>query len=430
MSFPSTRGTRRRLALFAGLVLDCALLLGIAAPVPAIAQTFKTLYNFTCGNDGCFPAGPFLRDAQGTLYGTALQSGPNNTGNGSIYKLTASGHFTVLYNFPGHYGIGPDGADPIGGLISDAQGNLYGVTQWGGPENDGVAFELSPSGTFTLLHTFMGPPSDGSLPQAYLVAGPEGLFYGATVSGGSGTCRGVQGICGTAYSMDSSGTLTIIHNFQGGPTDGSEPWGNLLQDTHGNFYGVTIGGGDNAGNLQCGGDFGCGTIFELSRNGSGWADKVLYRFEGGGAGMEPDALAKDAQGNLYGATVYGGIGSASCPDGCGLVFELSTDGTYTELYRFKGKSDGKWPLSLVIDSAGNLYETAWGGVYKSPCSQWGCGVVFKLDQNRKFTVLHRFHGRDGADPDSVIFDESTRTCYGVTVLGGSEDWGTIFQLKP
>ncbi len=419
--------SRLRLTRRARLALVCGLLL-LGMALSAKAQTFKSLYSFTGGNDGGLPNGPLFRDDKGNLYSAAFTSA-NGVGNGAIFKLSQNGKLTVLYAFPGEGGHGTAGANPLGGFIRDAKGNIFGVTEFGGVQNEyGVAFRLSASGKETVLHTFTGPP-DGAEPDTNVVPGPSAVFYGATPFGGTGKCRGGMPLCGTVFAVDAAGHETIIHNFQGGPDDGLEPYGNLVEDAQGNIYGATMGGGSLQSGIGCNDptmQFGCGTIFKLSPNADGsWSESILYNFTGAEDGYEPVAVAIDAQGDIYGAALFGG--SQRCSGGCGTLFKLDTAGTFTVLHSFTGGSTGMGPYALVLDVAGNLYGSSDGG--NSSCN-FGCGIVFKVDPTGKFSVLHSFNGKDGQQAGYPMFDEETQTIYGTTDLGGSSNWGTIFQVKP
>ena len=184
-------------------------------------------------------------------------------------------------------------------------------------------------------------------------------------------------------------SLTPLYEFQGG-ADGESPNG-VIGDADGNFYGTTIAGGQTI----------FGTVFKLSPSG---AKTILYNFTGGTDGGEPHGtLVRDAQGNLYGTTEYGGDLNVLCAgmQGCGVVFKISPTGHETVLHRFSGKADGGQPLAgLTIDSSGSLYGTTAGGG-NSGCDYFavGCGVVFKIDSAHKLRVLYSFAGgSDGGVP--------------------------------
>jgi uncharacterized repeat protein (TIGR03803 family) len=214
-----------------------------------------------------------------------------------------------------------------------------------------------------------------------------------------------------------------IHKFKGAPRDGAIPLAGLVADSAGNLYGTTIFGGP--GPCQIGSNPpGCGTIFELSPDGSGdWKETVLYKFHGGKDGQHPGVtLAIDSLGNLYGTIAGGG----TCPPTCGNVFELSPDGTLTVLYRFKGKSDGGVPpTGLAMDSSGALYGTTsdLAGTH---------GTVFQLSNSGnkwRIKTLHTFAGgEDGDDPQSTPLLDKDGSWYGTTEIGGKNNFGVLYKL--
>jgi uncharacterized repeat protein (TIGR03803 family) len=259
-------------------------------------------------------------------------------------------------------------------------------------------------------------------------------------------------------------TETVLYNFTSG-SDGSHPESSLISDGAGNFYGTTLLGG-----LGCpGNQFGCGTVFEISPNGSGgWNQTVLHSFSG-----PPDAanpflapVIFDKAGNLYGTTEFGGTYN------WGAVFELSPVGTsWTEtiLYSFTGGADGGHPATgLIIDPAGNLYGTtseylAPGNVFELSPSGGGwtlqviyavptapgltmdsagniygatVSTVFELSPNGHGgwnpTVLHTFTGapNDGANPWGTIALDKAGNLYGTTYGGGAYNYGTVYKLSP
>jgi uncharacterized repeat protein (TIGR03803 family) len=148
------------------------------------------LDNFTGASDGVYPISGLIRDSAGNLYGTASMGG--TIGYGTVFKVDATGAETVLHNFTD----GTDGFEPVGGLLQDPAGNLYGTTYYGGASNDGIVFRLSPDGIETILHTFTG--SDGANPTAALVRDSAGNLYGTTYNGGTGNC--IYG-CGVVFEI-------------------------------------------------------------------------------------------------------------------------------------------------------------------------------------------------------------------------------------
>jgi uncharacterized repeat protein (TIGR03803 family) len=317
-----------------------------------------------------------------------------------------------------------DGIAPNGGLIFDNAGNLYGTTLGGGglgdctPGGCGTVFKLIPNNgrwTEEVLYGFnFLPPNPG------LVFDKRGNIYGTTNLDSNAPC-------GTVFELIPNNharwTRKVLYTFTGG-SDGCGPLTGLTFDRHGNLYGTTSAGVGSG----CGG-YGCGTVFELTRNDGRWTEKILYAFTGGQDGFGPSAsLTIDGSGNLYGPA---GGGDAMC--GCGIVFELiPNNGKWTEkvLYTFTGK-DGSGPQdNLVFDSDGNLYgTTSYGGVYK--CPHTTCGTAFDLTFNgRKWTekVLHSFNGKsDGAYPLEITLDRNGKL-YGATYGGGAYGYGTVFEL--
>jgi uncharacterized repeat protein (TIGR03803 family) len=229
------------------------------------------------------------------------------------------------------------------------------------------------------------------------------------------------------FEVSRTGKGKVLYSFQGPPDAGYVLTGDLVLDETGNLYGVSYYGGQTSGCVVP--QSGCGTVFELSPNGTrGWNEKVLYRFKGGTDGAYPFAgLVRDTDGNLYGTTQWGG--NSACEDfGCGTIFKLDPQGNETVLYRFSGGKDGAAPGEVLIrDGAGNFYGTATNGGSEE-CKQ-GCGTVFKLDPSGKLSILHSFKGPDGALPCSLLRD-SSGNLFGVTNLGGSANLGTIFEITP
>jgi uncharacterized repeat protein (TIGR03803 family) len=186
-----------------------------------------------------------------------------------------------------------------------------------------------------------------------------------------------------------------------------------VQDSRGNLYGGTQGAGE----------YQQGNIFELKPDGT---ETILHQFTGGSDGGSPGHyLLLDATGNVYGVTSEGG---GTC--GCGTVFKITSDGTYTVLYTFAGEADGGIPaFDLVSDNSGNLYGTTTG------YGKYGYGVVFRLDPNGNETVLHAFkESPDGAIPAGITMDASgdifgTTGYGGDSNCGGGEGCGVVYELS-
>jgi uncharacterized repeat protein (TIGR03803 family) len=278
--------------------------------------TEKILHNFGHGEDGTEPATGLILDAAGNLYGTTSAGGiydSLNTASGIVFKLTKMcGGWTeeILHNF----GHGEDVGGPAGSLIFDASGNLYGATS-------ATVFELTSeaNGTWTekILHKFGSIDHDGAVPVGSLIFDASGNLYGTTQQGGLSSTPGD----GTVFELSPSGSgaweETILHNFQGIPTDGWRPLGGVIFDTSGNLYGTTFFGGTPE---ICPRQTGCGTVFELTPAGGGvWNETILHKFQDSPTdGAGPDAgLILDASGNLFGTTAGGG------KQGKGTVFEIT-----------------------------------------------------------------------------------------------------------
>jgi len=318
----------------------------------------------------------------------------------------------------------------------DAQGNLYGTTLYGGSggcveanlTGCGVVFRLTRYGgnfVVNVLYNFQGG-HDGAGPQG-IVMDAEGNIFGLTGYGGRGDCLSGLG-CGTLFELTPTQSgfwdETVLYRFTGG-TDGGVPVGYPLKDAHGNLYGVTYQGGVVDGKCADG----CGTVFALERRSMRWQETVIYDFLGLTDGAFPSAgLTSDKLGNLYGTTYFLGL------YGYGTVFELSrSGGTWIQstLWALGNGSDGQFPDSnVVFDSAGNLYGTTIQG------GEYGWGTVFELtpsaDGNWTESLLHSFllGANDGNSPFAGVTLAADGTVYGTTVQGGADGDGTVFELTP
>ena len=199
----------------------------------ASAQSFEVLHTFT--NVAVSPPVPvrpsaLIQGADGNFYGTTDTGGAAHLG--TIFRMTPSALVTVLHEFVGG---SADGARPHGGLLQSTSGDFYGATAAGGGADLGTIFRITSTGSVTILHAFAGGSSDGADPEAALIQGTDGNFYGTTAAGGAANL-------GTVFRMTPGGSVTILHAFAGG-NDGASPVAALLQATDGNFYGTTTAGG-------------------------------------------------------------------------------------------------------------------------------------------------------------------------------------------
>jgi uncharacterized repeat protein (TIGR03803 family) len=368
----------------------------------ASSQTKSVLYSFSGRADGAQPVGGLVLDTQGNLYGTTEFGGsPYRTAGccGTVFKLTGGGTLTTLHAF---FGPPHDAEIPLAGLVRDERGNLYGTTYVGGASNVGTVFRLTANGKEKVLYSFTGS-DDGRSPQAGLLY-VRGDLYGTTSAGG------VSDTGGTVFELAANGTEATLYSFSAG-VDGAAPLGSLIQDAQGNFYGTT----------SLGGTAGYGAVFEIDSNG---VETVLYNFAGPpNDGANPEAgLVRDSQGNLYGTTFEGGA------FGVGTVFEVTPAGEETVLYSFTGKTDGSSPFGGLIRTArGNLYGTTRNGG-SSRCAG-GCGTVFELTPVGRLTSI-RFTGTDGEYPVAGLVRDSSGNLYGTTSQGGAFGWGEVFKITP
>ena len=403
----------------AALVIAIVFSLGAVVPQVAQAQTYKVIHDFTGGIDGSFPQAGLAMDRAGNLYGTASEGG--NAGFGTAFRLVHSGSkwiFYPIYSFKGGYDggnplgpltIGPDGAfygttldggsSACGGdcgvvfrlrppatappsaftpwdetvlyaftgldgsepvypqLLFDQAGNLYGTTQFGGSNQGGAVFELTPSGggwTEKVLYGgFIGNGASGSQPYSGVVMDSAGNLYGTTSISGSGGDGVVYELSPTQYGW----VQTILHSFRNG-SDGGLSYGGLVMDQAGNLYGGTVSGGT--------GD--CGVIYELSPSNGGWTFAPIYNLPPCGGGPF-ETLTIDASGDIYGTAYADGAG------GGGMVFKLSkSNGTWTltDLHDFSFHTEYFPYGAVTVGANGNLYGTASGG------GAYGHGVVWEI----------------------------------------------------
>lgn len=383
----------------------------------ASAQTFSVFYTFNF-TDGSGPNGGLILDSAGNFYGTTQFGGSSN--RGVIFKLSPAGQETVLYTFTGK----TDGGIPIGRLIRDAQGNLYGITSLGGDPtcSCGTVFQLTPTGSLNTLHAFLGG-MDGSQNQGQAELGlvmVNGNLYGSASFGGVSGCDGSLG-CGVLFEVTLAGVETVLYRFTG-QADGAFPQ-DLIRDAAGNIYGET--GGSYMRNNG-------GTIFKLDTTGN---LSTLYTFPGGATGTSPRwGLLRTTKGVFYGVTQFGG-NTTSCAIGtvgCGVAFSVNAQGTEKVLHTFgETAGDGEEPSGSLLDDAGNGYATTfYGGTVNSTCT-FGCGVVARGDANGKYSVIYSFTGAaDGFNPAGPLAKDSSGNIYGAASDGGSGGNGVIYKITP
>jgi uncharacterized repeat protein (TIGR03803 family) len=376
-----------------------------------------TLCSFSGTNDGAGPNG-LLQGSDGNFYGTTTEGGTSG-GDGTVFKISANGALSSLYSFPS----GNDGAYPDAALVQGSDGSFYGTTGGGGTNNQGAVFKISTDGALTNLYSFP-TENDGAGPSG-LVQASDGSFYGTTLEGGTNNQ-------GTVFKITTNGVLTSLYSFTG-TDDGANPHAALVQGSDGNFYGTTTEGGIT--NYDAANEtYGYGTVFQISTNG---VLTSLYSFTGGNDGAYPEAaLVQGSDGSLYGTTELGGAAYTSqYRKGLGTVFKISTHGGLKTLYAFTVTNANGYPLDgafpsgvLVQGSDGNFYGTTGSGSIVFGFS--GFGTVFKMSASGALTSLYSFtNGIDGADPAAGLVQGSDGYLYGTTLVGGTINSGTIFKIS-
>jgi uncharacterized repeat protein (TIGR03803 family) len=360
-----------------------------------------TLYNFTGGGDGDDPQAILIQASDGNFYGTAAYGALGTCfgyGCGTVFQMTPSGVLTTIYQFTGE----SDGGSPSANLIEGSDGNLYGVTSYGGANLQGTLFRITLDGkyTFTTLYSF----PDGGQSLDALVQGADGSLYGDTQYGGESNC-------GYVYSIGlDGGGFNQLYAFG---DDGCHPFGNMVQAADGNFYGTTSGTTGGSGNPG-------GNVFKITPGGD---YKNLLSFpDNQSDGSNPQAgLWQATDGFLYGTTYSGG------PDGdiCGTLFKISTSGTISTLQPFSQQTNGCEPQSTPFQATdGNVYATT----SLSGNGNTGFGTIFNVTTGGAFKTLFYFDEKDGSLSYSGFMQGSDGALYAATEGGGKYGVGTIYKL--
>jgi uncharacterized repeat protein (TIGR03803 family) len=383
-----------------------------------LTQLFNFSGSSSPSNNGDRPMTPLLADQQGNLYGATSYGGNNfsgeGTGWGTLFKLSSSGQFTELYQFSG-----PDGANPIGAVLLDSAGNLWGTTYQGGSAfnnlgNDGYGTIFKYSGG-TVTNPVLFNITDGENANGGMATDGTS-YYGTTYQGGANSF-------GTLFQYNSAtGQLTTLFDFNRFP-NGSYPSSAVIYDGKGNLYGTTSQGGGHSGpSNAC-----CGTVWKYSL--SSGTLTTLVSFDGDTVppdGMFPQGgVTLDGNGNLYGTASQGGTFSD------GIVYEFSSTGTLSTLATFSG-SNGQFPEgNLAFDSAGNLWgithqggNPGYGTVYElTPNTGSGCGPsVSSVTLNPP--SIPNGHSTTG----TVTLSAAAPS--GGSVVGLTSDNGSVFPTLP
>ena len=280
-------------------------------------------------------------------------------GCGTVFKITPGGSLSTLYNFCSQAHCF-DGSNPDASLVQGSDGNLYGTTSGGGTSCCGTVFKITPDGTLATLYSFCSLQNcaDGEFPRS-LVRGTDGNFYGTTNAGGtSNNCQSPSNGCGTVFKITPQGMLTTLHSFD--DTDGCYPQAGLVQGTDGNFYGTTSQGGIGG---YCGITGGSGTIFKITAGGILTTLYSFCSKANCADGMLPyGALVQATDGNFYGTTNGGGDGNCG---GCGTVFTITPGGALTTLHSFcslANCADGVLPYGTLVQATdGTFHGTTYEG---------------------------------------------------------------------
>jgi len=365
------------------------------AGVSAASDTFTSLasFNKTNGNEPNHTA--LIQATDGNLYGVTSYGGAN--GSGAVFRISPSGTLDAVYSFCSLASCA-DGENPYTSLIQGSNGDLYGTTYSGGASNNGTLFKITTSGTLTTLYNFCSLAScaDGSGPEGQLAVDGAGNIYGTAYSGGASNF-------GTVFKFSTKGVLTTLHSFSG--ADGENPEGGLTAAS-GVFYGTA----------QYGGAKGDGTVFKITTAG---VETTLHSFTGSD-GLNPKGWLVDVAGTFYGTTPYGGANNE------GSVFKMTAAGAVTTLYSFcslASCADGaSVTAGLMQATDDNLY-----GVTDSGGAN-GDGTAYELTLKGVLTTLHSFDGTDGNGPQGTLLQDTNGDFYGITEFGGSSGDGTVFSI--
>jgi uncharacterized repeat protein (TIGR03803 family) len=398
-------------------------------PMPmAQAQTFSVIHTFTGGADGADPVAGLTLDRAGNLYGTASQGG--NGGNGTVFKVrsTSGGWiFQRLYAFSGPDGANPAGHlvfGPDGALYGNTEYGGNSCVSGG----CGTVFKLTPSASFcaslscpwreTVLYGFVGG-NMGLEPMGDLVFDGQGNIYGTTSMLRGLSCAAGGLDCGTVYELsptDGGWVHNVLATFLDSPGPGyyilQDLAGGVVRDSAGNLYGAVA--------LSPGPPYTpAGYLFKMTESSGVWTVNMIHDFEDGCAPQAGPIL--DGAGHLYGTTPCGGAG------GGGTVYEVNTDGSdFHVIYGFSGSNGGP-DDNLVMDSAGNLY----GATFSEGAYQYGSVFELSPSSNGWiYTDLYNFTGgSDGGNPSGSLALDANGNLYGTTTSGGT-GYGVVWEITP
>lgn len=370
----------------------------------------ESLVHFTSKghiNQGSGPIGALTLGTDGKFYGATKAGGEFN--RGTVFSMTAEGVLTTLTNFPPADPV-KHGISPTGGLVLGNNGHFYGITQYGGANDQGTVFKITPAGELTTLHSFNPSFSSGSQPHGSLVLHSNGYFYGIWSSGGrSGG--------GAIFRISHSGFLTTMAQFGSfNPDfDGTRPGLGLTEGIDGHLYGVTATS-DNSN----------GAVFRMTTAGQ---LTLVHEFNLPSNGRQPySTLTAAKNGDLYG-TASGGISDH------GIIFKVDKEGVFTKMVEFTGGSGpcpGSRPcLLLALGSDGSIYGTTRDGGTYLP----GTGTLFSVSPEGQLTTLAIWGEQgslpgSGVHPSGRVFVDEDGTIHGATSRGGNFNYGSLYRIEP
>ena len=381
------------------------------------AQTFTVLYNFPSLGDGANPTNPGIiaQGRDGNLYSTTIGGCGGFNLSGEVFRVSPLGKFKTVNCLSSAPNLG----GPYSGVSMGTDGKFYGTSIGG--DYYGAVWKVSSGGKSTAYSPFTAEPNLFG-PLAPPVLGMDGSFYGTTASGGSG-CTYSSGGCGGIYKITAAGKgYKVLETLA--QTNGSNPDAPLVLGTDGNFYGTASLGGTSTGPGFGGG----GVIFKITPAGTYSVLYNLCTMKSCLDGEFPyDGLVEGTDGNFYGTANGGGTRTYASAFTGGVIFQVSPAGSYKVIYNFCSQTncdDGANPLGgLVQASDGNFYGTTQVGGAKN------YGTIFQLTPAGEYTVLYNFDNTTGAYPDGTLVQDTNGILYGDTHNGGSSNDGVFFSLN-
>ncbi|HWY54021.1 MAG TPA: choice-of-anchor tandem repeat GloVer-containing protein [Terriglobales bacterium] len=399
-SLAVSRTFKLNLFRFSIALLVLAVALG-AAEAQAQTVTIKSIRDLgTVAGDPIKPqwVGLIAQGRDDNMY-TTTPAGGTSGSVGTAFKITPAGKLTVLHNFTSTEGM------PLSGLVLGTDGNFWGTTYNGGHsgcannQGCGQVFKMTPAGKVTFVYTFTGG-NDGGNPVAPPIEASNGKYYGTTQFGGINNQ-------GTIYQIIESGNLTTL--FPWDQTNGDQPFGALVQATNGILYGTTT-----SGNMSCGFDNICATIFSVTTGG---AFNELFSFPFGWDQLY-NGLVQANDGTLWGAINNGGAHS------CGQIFKITTKGVESPEHDFSCAPDGaNAAAGLLLATDGNLYGVTQNG------GQANVGSLFSITEKGGYKQLASFDSINGAHPSVTLIQNTNGIVYGDANQGGkTTNFGTFYEI--